>query len=216
MSKTAKIALLISGAFIILVVMVYLVWGGTIRMAYANYLFKHGKTYEALKIYEDMAVDAPKSPYVLHNRALGYYQQGNYQRAGEELQKANKALESERLNAERQKDLTNRYQYHSGDALFKLGLKAQSGQEQNLFGQAAQSFQSSIIANPKDQDAKYNYELAKLHQKNQIKSQNQPQPTPKPQPKQQKQAEDLLNMSKQDEKYPVPPPSGEAPVDKDW
>ena len=211
MSKTAKIILLIIGALIVLTLMVYFVWGGTIRMAYANYLFQHGKYYEALKIYEDMAVDAPKSPYILHNRALGYYQQGNLQRASDELQKANKALESEKLNVERQKELTNRYQYHTGNSFFKSGVKAEQGQDTNLYQQALQAFKSAIEANPKDLDAKYNYELAKLH----LNNPNQQQ-QPKPKPKEQQQNEDLLNMAKQEEKYQVPPPPNEVPVDKDW
>ncbi len=215
MRKGVKILLIIGGILVLLII-AYLVWGKTIRMAYANHLFKQGKNSETLKIYEDMAVDEPKSPYTLHNRALGYYQQGNYQLSGEELQKANKSLEDGKVNS---KELTHRYQYHLGNSFFKLGSKTQSGgqsgsegNDNNPYGQALESYKKALEANPRDRDAKYNYELALLHLK-QPKPQQQQQPKPNPSPK---PNEDLLNANKQDEKYLPLVPILESPVDKDW
>ena len=223
MSKTVKIIMVIIGILVLLTI-VYLVWGGTIRMAYANRLFHRGKYYDALKIYEDMAVDAPKSHYILHNRALGYYQQGDYKHAGDELQKATKILADERNKSNQ---LTGRYQYHLGNTLYKLGAKAQPGQvqgqgtnannqEADPYRQALQSYQKAIEADPHDPDAKFNYELTLLHlqhpQSRQQQQKQQPQPEPSPKPN-----EDLLNAAKQEEKYlPPPPPRNETPVDKDW
>lgn len=215
MSKRVKIFFIIGGVLVLLII-AFLVWGRSLRMAYANHLFKQGKYPDALKIYEDMAVDEPKSPYTLHNRALGYYQQGNYQRAGDELQKATQALEDGKITS---KELANRYQYHLGNAYFKLGSQtqsgAQSGQEgndNNPYGQAVQSYKKALEANPRDRDAKYNYELALLHLKQPRPQQNQ-QPKPEPSPK---PNEDLLNANKQNEKYLPLVPIPEAPVDKDW
>lgn len=215
MSKGVKIILTIVGVLALLTI-AYLVWGTTIRMAYANHLFKQGKNGEALKIYEDMAVDEPKSPYTLHNRALGYYGQGDYKRSGDELQKANQALENEKINS---KEFANRYPYHLGNAFFKLGSKNRpEGQpgaennENNLYQQAAQSYKKAIEANPRDGDAKYNYELAMLRMK-QPKSQEQQEQKPNPSPK---PNEDLLDANKQDEKYLPLVPIPESPVDKDW
>lgn len=212
-SKGVKIILIIAGVLVLLVI-AYLVWGQTIRMAYANHLFKQDKYSEALKIYEDMAVDQPKSPYTLHNRALGCYQQEDYQRSGAELQNASKALEDGKINS---KELTNRFQYHLGNTFFKLGSKSgsstQSGPEGNdsdPYGQALQSYKKALEANPRDRDAKYNYELALLHLK-QPKPQQQPKPNSSPKPN-----EDLLNANKQDEKYLPLVPIPEKQVDKDW
>lgn len=214
MRKGIKITLIIGGILALLII-AYLVWGRTIRMAYANHLFKQGKYTETLKIYEDMAVDQPKSPYTLHNRALGYYQQGNYQRSGEELQKANKSLEDGKVNS---KELISRYQYHLGNAFFKLGTKTESGvqsgpegNDPNPYSQALQGYKKALEANPRDRDAKYNYELALLHLKQPKPQQQQPKPNPSPKPN-----EDLLNANKQDEKYLPLVPIPESPVDKDW
>jgi tetratricopeptide (TPR) repeat protein len=212
--KGVKIFLIIAGALALLIV-AYLVWGRTLRMAYANYLFGQGKYPEALKIYEDMAVDQPKSPYTLHNRALGYYQQGNYQRSSTEMQNAAKTLEDSKINS---KELTNRFQYHLGNSFFKWGTKSdssaqsnQNGNEVNPFEQAVLSYKKAMEANPKDKDAKYNYELALLHLKQPKSQQQQPNPNPTPKPN-----EDLLNANKQDEKYLPLVPILDKPVDKDW
>jgi tetratricopeptide (TPR) repeat protein len=213
-SKGVKVSLIIVGTIMLLII-AFLVWGRTLRMAYANYLFKHDKNSEAVKIYEDMAVDQPKSPYTLHNRALGYYKQGNYQRSSAELENANKALEDSKVNS---KEFINRFQYHLGNAFFKLGSKpgsgAQSGPEGNNsdpYSQAVQSYKKALEANPKDKDAKYNYELALLHMKQPKSERQQPKPNPSPKPN-----EDLLNANKQDEKYLPLVPISEKPVDKDW
>lgn len=214
MSKGVKVSLIIVGVIVLLII-AFLVWGRTLRMAYANYLFKHDKYSEAVKIYEDMAVDQPKSPYTLHNRALGYYKQGNHQRSSGELENANKALEDSKMNS---KELVNRFQYHLGNAFFKLGFKpdsnAQSSPEGNNsdpYGQAVQSYKKALEANPRDKDAKYNYELALLHMKQPKSEQQQPKPNPSPKPN-----EDLLNANKQDEKYLPLVPIPDRPVDKDW
>lgn len=216
MSKTMKVILIIAGVLALLII-AWLVWGGTLRMAYANYLFGQGKHAEALKIYEDMAVDQPKSPYTLHNRALGYYQQGNHQRSGPELQNAAKALEDGKINSS---ELTNRFQYHLGNAFFKLGSKSSSGDQSSSqnenqadpYEQAVLSYKKALEANPRDKDAKYNYELALLHLKQpKNQQQQQPKPNPSPQPNQ-----DLLDANKQDEKYLPIVPIPDKPVDKDW
>lgn len=213
MSKTVKVILIVAGILALLIIS-WLVWGRTLRMAYANHLFGKGKHAEALKIYEDMAVDQPKSPYTLHNRALGYYRQGNHQQSSAGLANANKALEDGKINSQ---ELTNRFQYNQGNAFFSLGSKSDSGDgsgqdenQPNPFEQALQSYKKALEANPRDKDAKYNYELALLHLK-QPKQQQQPKQNPTPKPNQ-----DLLDANKQDEKYLPIVPIPDKPVDKDW
>jgi tetratricopeptide (TPR) repeat protein len=191
-----------------MLLMVVLVWGATIRMAYANRLFNEGKYDQARKIYEDMAVDAPKSPYILHNQALPDYQPEDYQKSIEKLTKANQLLEAERLNPQSKNRLTNRFQYHLGNSFFKTASKAQPEQTHAMYQQALECYRKAIEADPKDMAAKYNYELTRLRLK------SQPQPKQKPQP--QSDAENLLNTAKQDEKYQIQVPISDAPVDKDW
>lgn len=178
-----------------------LVWGKTIRMASANKLFAAKdltNQTKAAKVYEDMAVDEPNSPYVLHNLGLSQYVQGKFDQAASSLQKALKALEGVKLSPKLAKTLFFPFQYHSGNSMFKLAAKSQSsqsgqsnqagqsiqsgqagqGQPQqpvNLYQAALESYQKAIEANPDDLDAKYNYELTKLRIKQEKNQQNQNQ-----------------------------------------
>ncbi len=207
MTKTAKIIWFSIGSFLILALMVYLVWGGTIRMAYANHQFHDGKYGPALKIYEDMAVDDPKSPYISHNQALPHYQQEDYQKAIEGLKKADELLTPVKLNPQAKNRFSNHCQYHLGNSFFKLASKAEDDKTHGMYGNALESYRKAIEADPNDRAAKYNYELARIR----LKSEPQQQ---KPEP--QNDAENLLNQAKQDEQFKIQVPITDTPVDKDW
>ncbi len=214
MKKTTKIIWLSVGAFAVILLMVILVWGATIRMAYANRLFNEGKIDEARKIYEDMAVDTPKSPYCFHNQALPDYRRDDYQKAIDKFKKADELLAAQKLNSRSKNKLINRFQYNLGNSHFKLASKAKTEQTHDMYQQALECYRKAIEANPKDSAAKYNYELAKLRLKNQPQ---QEQKQPKPNKNDNKNdAENLLNAAKQDEKYQVRVPVSVAPVDQDW
>ena len=212
MKKSTKIVLLIIGSFIILLVTIGLVWGSTIRMAYANHLFKTGKFDQSRKIYEDMAVDAPKSPYILHNQGLSSYQSQDYQKSNTGIQKATELMTAEKLPTVLKNKLDHRFQYHLGNSFFKLAAKAQDEQSKSLYQNALQAYRKAIETNPSDPDAKYNYELTKLRLANHAQSQSQQQPPPQPK----KDSENVLNAAKQEEKYQLNVPIPDAPVDKDW
>jgi tetratricopeptide (TPR) repeat protein len=198
--KPVKIILLIIAGLIFIALMLTLVWGKTIRMASANQLFAAKdltNQTKAVKIYEDMAVDEPNSPFVLHNLGLGQYKQGKFDQAASSLQKALKAFEGVKLSPEFVKRILHRFLYHFGNAVFKLavlseknqsnqsgqsnqpGQSGQTGQQSQpvqLYQAALESYQKAIEANPDDLDAKYNYELTRLRIKGQ-EQQNQNQPS---------------------------------------
>ncbi|MCL6589029.1 MAG: hypothetical protein K6U80_03665 [Firmicutes bacterium] len=189
MKKPVKVILLIIAGLIFIALMVTFVWGKTLRMASANKLFAakdQTNQTKASKVYEDLAVDEPNSPYVLHNLGLSQYRQGNFDQAAGTLQKALKTLEGVKLSPKLVKKLLHPFQYHFGNAIFKLAAKneanqpgqsIQSGQPPQpaeLYQAALESYQKAIEANPDDLDAKYNYELARLRIKRQSASnQNQ-------------------------------------------
>jgi tetratricopeptide (TPR) repeat protein len=166
-------------------------------MASANKLFAAKdltNQTKGAKVYEDMAVDEPNSPYVLHNLGLGQYKQGKFDQAVSSFQKALKGLETVKLSPKLVKTILHRFQYHSGNANFKLAAQSESNQS-NQSGQTAQSapsgpgqpqpvnfyqaalenYQKAIEANPDDLDAKYNYELTRLRIQQSQSQQNQNQ-----------------------------------------
>ena len=184
-----KIIILSIAILAIILLIANLVWGKTMRMSKANQLFSKSQTDKAKAIYEDLAVDSPKSPYILHNIGLSYLKLGENDRAVEYFKNSLKEFESIKLNPVRKKDALSLDYYHLGSAQFQSAAKNSqdhsSGQGQpggaNLYQEALDNFQKAIENNPKDMDAKYNYELTKLRlkseqgQQSQDKKQNQDQ-----------------------------------------
>jgi Ca-activated chloride channel family protein len=180
-----------------------MVWGKTLRISRANHDLTAGRTAAARKTYEDLAVDLPESPFVLHNLGLTAYQEEKYQPAADYFQKALEKLKKLPGSNKAKKELTAKCHYHLGKARFKLAEASKSGKAQTdsatatqataLYGGALSSFRSAIEANPADPDAKYNYELTKLRldESQQQKQQNQDQ-------KDQKQKDQKQKKQKQD------------------
>lgn len=171
MNRKWKIGIYSGTGVIILTITAALVWGATWRMDLANRDFREGRTDKAATVYQEMAVDQPRSPYVLHNVGLATYRKEQYSKAMDLLGKAvGNAADQKNLAAA---DLFKIY-YHSGDAAFKA---ASSGGPNaiNLYQEALQFYKKAIEADPKDWDAKYNYELACLRAKESQQRQQQDQ-----------------------------------------
>jgi hypothetical protein len=216
---------IIVGAIIVAVLLAVgfvgsLVWGKTFRMAQANRDLTAGRTAAARKTYEDLAVDLPESPHVLHNLGLAAAQQGRYQPAGESFQKALQALQQIPGNAKQLRKLAAKCHYQLGNAQFKMAeasqTKANASQQPptELYRNALANFRDTLERTPADQEAKYNYELTKLRLDN-AKSQNQPDQKNQQQKqqnkdhKQQKQSNqpDQKQQSGQDQKQSPGPKS---------
>jgi hypothetical protein len=172
-----------------------LVWGKTARMAKANQLFAKSQIDKAKAIYEDLAVDLPKSPYVLHNIGLSNYKKGDYDPSAEYLKNSLKELVSLKQSPGQKKEDLDLNYYHLGSALFQSAAKNaqnQSGNSSNsssssnnssnssnnlyqLYQDALDNFHKAIENNPKDLDAKYNYELTRLRLNSMDQQQSQDQ-----------------------------------------
>lgn len=191
---------------LILLAIVALVWGNTWRMYAANRYYTKADFERAQESYEDLLVDLPRSPYVLNNLGLSYLKQERNEKAIANLKKATDGLEGLALGKFKKNKLQNELHYNLGNALYNMGEKSQDQQDQASYEAALGCFKQAIAANPKDKDAKYNYELTLLRLR---------QPPPNKPPEQQKnEAENIVNMN--DAQYFVPQIREEEPVDKDW
>lgn len=165
-----------------------LVWGKTIRMAQANRHLTSGALPQARKIYEDLTVELPNSPYVLHNLGLAAYREGKTAPAAEYFQKALGKLKPDRSKSKQFQELRFKLPYHLGLALFKQAEAADQNPPTGkvsapnpkspveLYRKALEQFKNAIKINPSDVDAKYNYELTLLRVKeaeNKQQSENQ-------------------------------------------
>lgn len=182
------IAILLVLAFLALLGV--LTWGKTLRVARANRRLAQADDPEGMaaaqRIYEDLLVDQPHSPYLLHNLGLTLYRggqvaaaAGRFDAAGEELAKM---TGEHRLNPENHRRLEHVFHYHQGSAWFTTAETAEeAAPEEAIAGyeKALAGFEKAIRANPDDLDAKYNYELtlARLEKARQEQKQEQKKDT---------------------------------------
>jgi tetratricopeptide (TPR) repeat protein len=160
-----------------------LTWGKTLRVAKANRLLIQAEDPEGLaaakRIYEDLLVDRPHSPYLLHNLGLALYRDkqaaaaaGRFQSAGEELAKM---TGERRAGTESRRRLEHIFHYHQGSAWFTTAGEGAPEEAIAGYEKALAEFKEAIRANPDDLDAKYNYEvtLARLEEARQEQQEQQ-------------------------------------------
>lgn len=206
MALRKRLYLGIAFGLIIVLALVFLVWGNTWRMSVANKYYHKADYDQAQERYENLLVDMANSPYVLNNLGLSLLKKEQNDKAIVNLKDATSGLESLAVGKSRKDKLKNELHYNLGNALYGLAEKSQDQQSQAGYGQALENFKQAIEANPKDMDAKYNYELTLLRLK-------QP-PQNKPPEQQQNEAENIVNMN--DAQYFIPKIRDEEPVVKDW
>lgn len=121
--------------------------------------YKAGRYDKASRIYQQLREQKPRDQIAPHNEAKAMYKKGDFPAASSTL----KDLETKRKN-------DPGLEYDLGNAAFK----------QNDFKAAVDHYKQAILLDPKDYDAKANYELAlrKLNEQQQ-KAQNQPQAQPR-------------------------------------
>lgn len=196
----------ISLGLILLFAVIALVWGNAWRTATANRYYNKADFERARERYEDLLVDMPKSPYLLHNLGLSLLRKDRNDKAITNLREATAGLEELKTGKSRKKKLKNEFYYNLGNALYVSAEKSQDQQSQANYQEALESFKQAIEADPRDLNAKYNYELTLLRLK---------QPPPSQQPEQQQnEAQNIVDMN--DSQYFVPQIGEEEPVDKDW
>lgn len=124
------------------------------RMQEGNRLYEAKRYAEAGEIYGNLAVDLPNSPQVQHNMGLAYYRT---ERWNEALDTFRKGIEK---NGGRHPLLEGNLAYNQGAAYFRLAGQESEGQgKRDLLTQSLEAFRRAVRTNPRDMDAKFNYEL---------------------------------------------------------
>ncbi len=157
-----------------------------------NRLYNNKKYDEALKMYIDAQASRPQAPELHYNIGNVLFRKGEYDKAVEEY-----------LRAQAAKDpaLAQSAAYNRGNAFFA----------QKQLPQAINSYIQALRANPKDQDAKRNLELALQLMQEQKKKQQQPdqKQEDKNDPSKPQQKNPQQEPQKGDEKKPPKPRPGE-------
>lgn len=178
-----------------------------------NRLFKDGDWDGALAKYNEALLELPEAREILYNIGGVRHQQGNLENAAA-LYKS--VLESPNPA------LAGRAAYNFGNTLFRSGD----------YAQAAEAYKTALKLDPKDEDARYNYELARRfalkppppppepqqqEQEEEKKEEDQKQEEPSPQEQKKEEGEEG-NQSPSpeegnEEEQPAPPPPEEGEMD---
>lgn len=200
MKRSWKMRLGIGGGILVAAVIAFLVWGKTWRMMLANRNFRSGRLGQAGAVYQEMAVDQPKSPYILHNQSLVAYETARTGATAPastvaslvaSLTAANQLMAKALQETDKMKNMTaadrNKLFYHAGNAAFQAAAALEAGGAAalptnavtaagNKYQEALQDFKRAIVADPGDPAAKYNYELTQLRLEQNRQNQQQQQP----------------------------------------
>lgn len=136
-----------------------------------NEAFSKQMYEEALRAYQAAEIENPELGEPYYNAANTLYRQGNYTQAIKQLNIALSYAEDEIFE-------------QSGQ--FNLGNSAFNSQQLDA---AVESYKAALLIDPKDQDAKYNLELA-LQQKNQQEEQQEQQTQDQQEQQEQQQNQD--------------------------
>lgn len=152
-----------------------------------NRLYKEGKYDEAMDRYTDVLIELPECPDVHYNVGASAYKKGDYERA---MKAYTKSLSTD------YSALEEKGQYSIGNCKYKQGERMESSSATGaitLYREALESYRRAIGLNPKNMDAKFNYEVVQRKIKElEDRQQRQNQ--------QQNQDSDRQNEEKQDEK----------------
>lgn len=170
LNPQVKMVLFVLVILCFLLVLVFQVWGDSMRMARANALLTNEHRVQAAsRIYADLAVKQPDSPHILHNLALSAYENHRFTQAlkvfTDGLAKLEKPENGSPVPSCRRQELTYKYRYHLGNTSFMLAEeeKLADTQRRQYLEAALDHYQKALLIDASDPDAKYNYELTKLH-----------------------------------------------------
>ncbi len=120
-----------------------------------NHLYKAGEYGQAAEKYGAALQKQPESDIINFNIGSALYKNAQYQQAADHFQKV--------LLSEDQ-GLKQKAHYNSGNALYRQGEAFSSENPQGavpFLKQAIDQYEQALVIDPKDEDAKFNYELAK-------------------------------------------------------
>jgi tetratricopeptide (TPR) repeat protein len=120
----------------------------------ANQLYKKAEYGDALKMYDDLSVEAPAEPKLKMNKAAAHYQMGDFDKAEEALNAASSGLKDKKALADLYYNLGNT-KYMQGEK-----LSAQGKQEaMDKYKEALENYIKALDMKPRDKDAKWNLQL---------------------------------------------------------
>lgn len=120
----------------------------------ANNLYTHEEYDQALELYNELLLKDRNSQLLNYNAGSAYYKKGDYEKA--------KDLFSRVLTTQ-DKNTEAKTAYNIGNCLFKLSQASEEKQAENALNalkEALVYYQRAIELNQKDEDAKFNYEIA--------------------------------------------------------
>jgi Ca-activated chloride channel family protein len=164
------------------------------RIAAANQLFKQGKYEEALTKYGDVLVDHPDSPLLNFNMGDANYKAGKY---AEAIASFSRVRSDDQATTRAAKTA-----YNIGNAEYRLAAAAEAEKPHDaLKGYAAAlvAYRRAIVANPADQDAKFNYEYVTKKIDDLKKKLEEQQKQQQQQKDQQQQDQQQQDQQKQDQ-----------------
>ncbi len=161
----------------------------------AEQAYKAKNYQQALEYYQEALTRNPDSDTLAYNLGNTQYQLGQYQEA---------AGQFGRVLSKQSPTVGPRALYNMGNSLFQMGREQQ---DQQLLNQSLEAFKKSIRLNPRDEDAKHNYELVKRfiqQQQQQQQQPNQDQNKQDQQQQQQKQDQKQQDQDQQPQQQPRP------------
>lgn len=157
----------------------------------ANQLYKKGDYKEALKMYEDLAVEAPSEPKIKMNKGSALFQTGDLDKAEESFKNAAEGLKDKRALADLYYNLGNVH-YMQGE---QLAAQQNQGASEK-YKAALENYIKSLDLRPHDKNTKWNLQLANAKMK---QMENQQQKNRNDKNKNDKK-QDQNNQQKQDQK----------------
>ncbi len=120
----------------------------------ANKLLRAGKVEEAIKQYNQARIDAPDSPLLHYNLGNALYR----------AQQFDQALAAWQHVGDSDPKAAHLATYNRGNALYRLAEASERAQPERalqLYAEALAHYRQVLRNDPNDQDAKFNYELAR-------------------------------------------------------
>jgi len=122
-----------------------------------NRLYRKGKYTEALKRYDKAALALPQSPRIYFNKGDAYLAKGELEQARKLLRQAAQKTVGVKLEA--------RAKYNLGNLAFREAVKSENTAPREALSKLKKSIQlyrETLDLDPRDKDAKYNIEVARL------------------------------------------------------
>lgn len=120
-----------------------------------------GKYDEAIKSYDEAAVDNPESPYIYFNKGAALYRKGDYKAAIEAFEKAELKSKEPELEAKSRFNMGN-CTYREAERQMDSDLK----KALDYCQKSVQHYQNALTLDPKFKAAAENIEIVRLQMKN--------------------------------------------------